>query len=76
VVKSESLDFIPEEFVDVKLNNISSSLPNPLNQCMQIELKWSAVFHGFVINPVDQLCILDDSGQRVISRVANVSGCL
>ncbi len=34
VMESECLDFVPAEFVDVKLDKISSSLPNPLNQCM------------------------------------------
>jgi hypothetical protein len=34
VMESESLDFVPAEFVDVKFDKISASSPNPLNQCM------------------------------------------
>ncbi len=76
VVEHEILDFVPAEFVDVELDKISSRLPNPLNQSMRIELKWSAVFHGVVIDPVDQLLFFDNSGQRVVPRIANVRRCL
>jgi hypothetical protein len=76
VVKSESLDFIPAEFVDMKFDKTSPSPPNPLNQHMRVELKRCALFHDFVIDPVDDLCIFDDSGQRVVWRVANVLWCL
>jgi len=76
VMESKSVDFVPAEFVDMELDKISSSLPNPLNQCMRVELEGSAVFHGFVIDPVDQLRVLDDSGQRVVSNIVNVRQCL
>ncbi len=76
VVKHKSLDFVPAEFLNAELDKISWSLPNPLNQCMGIELKWCTVFHCVVVNPVNQHCILDDSGQRVVLRVVNVCGCL
>jgi hypothetical protein len=75
-MKSKSLDFVPAEFIEVELDKISSSSPNPLNQSMRIELKWSTVFHSFVIDPVDQPLFLDDSGQRVVSNIANVCWCL
>ena len=72
VVKCESLDFVPTEFVDVKLNKVSSSSPNPLNQGMRVELKRCAVFHSFVIDPVDELLFFNNSGQRVVVGIANV----
>jgi hypothetical protein len=34
MMESESLDFVPTKLIDVKLDKISSSAPNPLNQCM------------------------------------------
>jgi hypothetical protein len=34
VMGSKSLDFVPAEFVDVILDKIGASSPNPLNQCM------------------------------------------
>jgi hypothetical protein len=69
------VDFVPAEFVDMELNKISSSSPNPLNQRMRVELEGSAVFHGFVIDLVDQLLSFDDSGQRVVLNIANVGPC-
>ncbi len=76
VMEPENLDFVPGEFVDMELNKISVSSPNHLNQRMQVELKRCAMFHGFVIDPVDQLFLFSNSGQRVVARIANVSGCL
>jgi hypothetical protein len=64
VMQRKSLDHIPSKFVEVKLDKISSSLPNPLNQSMQVELERCAVFHGVVIAPVDQLFFFDNSGQN------------
>jgi hypothetical protein len=75
VMESECLDFIPAKFVDVKFDKISASSPNPLNQCMRVELELGAVFHGIVIDPVDQLRFFDDSGQTVVVKVANVCRC-
>ena len=34
MMESKCLDFIPAKLIDVKLDKISSSAPNPLNQCM------------------------------------------
>ena len=34
VMESECLDFVPTKLIDVRLDKISSSAPNPLNQCM------------------------------------------
>jgi hypothetical protein len=34
VMESKCLDFVPAKLIDVKLDKISSSAPNPLNQCM------------------------------------------
>jgi hypothetical protein len=76
VMESECLDFVPAQFVDVMFDKISSSSPNPLNQCMRVELEGSTMFHGFVIDPVDQLFLFDDSGQRVIVGVSDVCRCL
>ena len=39
VMESKCLDFIPAEFVDVNLDKISTSSPNPLNQRMRVERK-------------------------------------
>ena len=76
VMESECLDFVPAQFVDVMFNKISSSSPNPLNQCMRVELEGSTMFHGFVVDPVDQLLFLDDSSQTIVVRVPNVCRCL
>jgi hypothetical protein len=76
MMESESLDFVPTELIDVKLDKISSSAPNPLNQCMRVELEGSTMFHGFVVDPVDQLFLFDDSGQRVVVGVTDVCRCL
>jgi hypothetical protein len=76
VMKSESLDFVPAEFVDMELDKISSSSPNPLNQRMRVELEWCTVFHGVVIDPVDQLFFFNDSGHRVVVGIADVCRCL
>ena len=76
VMESKCLDFVPAEFVDVKLDKISSSSPNLLNQRMRVELEGCTMFHGFVIDPVDQLFLFDDSGQRVVVGVTNVCRCL
>jgi hypothetical protein len=76
VMESKCLDFIPAEFVDVNLDKISTSSPNPLNQCMRVELKWCTMFHGFVVDPIDQLFLFDDSGQRVVVGVTDVCRCL
>jgi hypothetical protein len=43
---------------------------------MRVELKGCTMFHGFVIDPVDQLFLFDDSGQRVVVGVPNVCRCL
>jgi hypothetical protein len=76
VVESESLDFNSAEFVDVELDKIGTSSPNPLNQRMRVELKQCTIFHGFIIDPIDQLFFFNDSGQGVVPRIANVCGCL
>ena len=34
MMESESLDFVPAELIDVRLDKVSASSPNPLNQCM------------------------------------------
>jgi hypothetical protein len=75
-MESECLDFVPAQFVDVMFDKISSSSPNPLNQCMRVELEGCTMFHGFVIDPVDQLFLFDDSGQRVVVGVTDVCRCL
>jgi hypothetical protein len=75
VTESESLDFVPTKLIDVKLDKISASSPNPLNQCMRVELKRCTVFHSFVIDPVDELFLLDDFSQTVVVRVTNVRRC-
>jgi hypothetical protein len=75
MMESESLDFVPTKLIDVKLDKISSSSPNPVNQRMRVELERSTMFHGFVIDPVDQLFFLDDFSQTVVVRVANVRRC-
>jgi hypothetical protein len=75
MMESESLDFVPTKLIDVRLDKISSSAPNPLNQCMGVELKWCTVFHSFVIDPVDELFLFDDSGQRVVVGVTDVCRC-
>jgi hypothetical protein len=76
MMESKRLDFVPAQFVDVMFDKISSSSPNPLNQCMRVELKWCTMFHGFVVDPVDQLFLFDDSGQRVVVGVTDVCRCL
>jgi hypothetical protein len=65
MMERKSLDFVPAEFVD-------ASSPNPLNQCMRVELEGSTMFHGVVIDPVDQLLFFNDSGKRVVVGIANV----
>jgi hypothetical protein len=75
VMESECLDFVPAEFVDVMFDKISSSSPNPLNQCMRVELEGCTMFHSFVIDPVDQLFFFDDSGQRVVVGVSDICRC-
>ena len=75
VMESECLDFVPAKLIDVKLDKIGASSPNPLNQRMRVELEGSAMFHGFVINPVDQLLFFNDTGQRVVARIVNVRWC-
>jgi hypothetical protein len=75
VMESECLDFVPTKLIDVKLDKISSSAANPLNQSMRVELEGSTMFHGFVIDPVDQLFLFDDSGQRVVVGVSDVCRC-
>ena len=72
MMESECLDFVPAQFVDVKLDKIGSSSPNPLNQCVRVELERSAMFHGFIVDPVDQLFFLDNSSQKVVVAIANV----
>jgi hypothetical protein len=76
VMESQRLDFVPAEFVDVKLDKISASSPNSLNQRMRVELEGSTMFHVFVIDPVDQLFLFYDSGQRVVVGVTDVCRCL
>jgi hypothetical protein len=76
VMESECLDFVPAKLIDVKLDKISSSAPNFLNQRMRVELKRCTVFHGFIIDPIDQLFFFDDFSQTIIVRVANVRRCL
>jgi hypothetical protein len=34
MMERESLDLVPAEFIDVELDKVSASSPNPLNQCM------------------------------------------
>jgi hypothetical protein len=75
MMESENLDFVPTKLIDVKLDKISSSSPNPVNQRMGVELEGSTMFHGFVIDPVDQLFLFDDSGQRVVVGVSDVCRC-
>jgi hypothetical protein len=53
VMKSKSLYLVPAKFVDMKFDKISASSPNPLNQCMRVKLERCAVFHSFVIDPLD-----------------------
>jgi hypothetical protein len=72
VMERESLDFVPAELVDVKLDKISPSSTNPLNQGMRVELKRSTMFHGIVVDPVDQLLFFNDSSQTVVVGIANV----
>jgi hypothetical protein len=72
VMESECLDFVPAQFVDVMFDKISSSSPNPLNQCMRVELEGGTMFHSFVIDPVDQLFFFNNFSQTVIVRIANV----
>ncbi len=72
MVKRESLDLVPAEFVDMKFDKISASSPNPLNQRMRVELKRCAMFHGFVIDPIDELFFFEDSSQKVVVGIANV----
>jgi hypothetical protein len=76
MMESESLDFVPTKLIDVKLDKVSASSPNPLNQCMRVELEGSTVFHGFVIDPVDQLFFFNNSGKRVVVGVSDVCRCL
>jgi hypothetical protein len=75
MMERESLDFVPAKFIDVKLDKISPSSPNPLNQRMRVELERSAMFHGVVIDPVNQLLLFDDSSQTVVVGIANVCWC-
>ncbi len=75
-MESECLDFVPAEFVEVKLDKISTSSPNPLNQRMTVELEGSTMFHGFVIDPVDQLFFFNNSGKGVVVGVSDVCRCL
>jgi hypothetical protein len=44
LVKHESVDYVPAKIVVVELDKIFTSLPNPLNQCVQIELERRTVF--------------------------------
>ena len=74
-MESERLDFVPAEFVDMELDKVSASSPNPLNQCMRVELERSTVFHGFVIDPVDQLFFLHDLSQTIVVRITDVRRC-
>ncbi len=76
MMKSKSLDFVPAKFVDVILDKISTSSPNFLNQRMRVELKRCTVFHGFIIDPVDELFFLDNFSQTIVVRIANVCRCL
>ncbi len=75
MMESESLDFVPAELVGMKFDKISSSSPNPLNQRVRVELERGTMFHGFIIDPVDQLLLLDDSSQTIVVRVADVRRC-
>jgi hypothetical protein len=72
MMERESLDLVPAEFIDVELDKVSASFPNPLNQCMRVELELSAMFHGVVIDPVDEFLFFNNSGQRVVVWIANV----
>jgi hypothetical protein len=76
MMERESLDFVPAELVDVKLDEIGASSPDPLNQRMRVELKGCTMFHGVVVDPIDQLFFFDDSGQRVVVGVTDVCRCL
>ncbi len=76
MMESESLDFVQTKFIDVILDKISSSSPNPLNQRVRVELKGGTMFHGFVIDPVDQLLFLNDFSQTIVVRIADVCWCL
>ncbi len=69
------MDFVPAKFLGMKLNKISSSVLNPLNQRMRVELKRCTVLHGVVNDPVDQFRFLDDSSQTVVVGVGNVCWC-
>jgi hypothetical protein len=71
-MESESLNFVPAKFVDVKLDKISASSPNPLNQCVRVELELSTMFHGVVVDPVDQFRFLDDSSKTIVVGVTNI----
>ena len=75
MMESKRLDFVPAQFVDVMFDKISSSSPNPLNQCMRVELEGGTMFDGFVIDPVDQLFFFNNFSQTVIVRIANVRRC-
>jgi hypothetical protein len=75
MMERESLDLVPAEFIDVELDKVSASSPNPLNQCMRVELELSAVFHGVVVDPVDQFRFLNDSSQTIVVGVANIRRC-
>jgi hypothetical protein len=74
VMKSECLDFVPAEFVDIKLDKVSASSPNPLNQCMRVELEGGTMFHGVVVDPVDQFLFFDNSRQTIVVKLRMSAG--
>jgi len=76
VTESESLDFVPTELIDMKFDKVSASSPNPLNQCMRVELEWCTMFYSFIIDPVDEFFFLDDFSQTIVVRIAGVRRCL
>ncbi len=76
MMESKSLDFVPTEFVDVILDKISSGSPNPLNQRMRVELERDTMFHGFIVDPVDQLFLFDNFSQTIVVWIADVRRCL
>jgi hypothetical protein len=72
VKEGEVLNLVPTEVGVVKLHKIWSSAMNSVNQSMTAELKRRTVSDGTVIDPVNELVLLDDVSQVTVIGVANV----
>ncbi len=55
----------------MELDQTCSSPTNPMNQRMAVELKWRTVLDGAIIDPVNELGLVDYVSQVTMTGFAN-----